>query len=405
MTALTHGRNTDPRAIAFALAACLLVVVLGVADLMLTVVHENGVGSGVDPTHLLGTAGFVFSSLAFAVMGTLVIARQPSNRIGWVMLMFGPILELQSFTSDYPIMAVLSPHHVLPLRTWSNWMSAWSFDPLIYALFLLLMLFPTGRLISPRLRPVIWIGTGATFALTLLDMFQRGLMRNGSINAWANPAGLVTLPEAVYRVMVIAGVLAVFAAALCVLRRLWVARGVERQQLKWFSYAIVALLIIFVGDVITNRFSGIQGLLLMITVIAVPVSMAIAILRYRLYDIDLLINRTLVYGSLTVVLAGLYVGQIIAFQALFRAITGQQSDIAVAISTLVIAAAFNPLRHRVQDLIARTFYRRKYNAAQVLAAFGATCRDETDLGRLHRRLVSVVQETLQPEHVSLWLRD
>src|SRR4029077_2135195 len=113
---------------------------------------------------------------------------------------------------------------------------------------------------------------------------------------------------------------------------------------------------------------------------AVPVSIGIAILRYRLYDIDLLISRTLTYGSLTGLLAGLYIGQIIALQAMFRAVTGQQSGLAVAISTLVIAGLFNPLRHRVQEVIARTFYRRKYDAAQVLSQFGATCRDETDLG-------------------------
>jgi hypothetical protein len=120
-------------------------------------------------------------------------------------------------------------------------------------------------------------------------------------------------------------------------------------------------------------------------------------------DIDVLINRTLVYGLLTAVLAGLYIGQVIALQALFRAVTGQASDLAIAVSTLVIAAVFNPLRHRIQDFIARIFYRRKYDAVQVLSAFGATCRDETDLGKLQAGLMRVVEETLQPAHVSLWL--
>jgi hypothetical protein len=132
--------------------------------------------------------------------------------------------------------------------------------------------------------------------------------------------------------------------------------------------------------------------------------MGIAILRYRLYDIDLLINRTLVYGSLTASLAGLYVGQIIGFQALFRAVTGQQSGLAVAISTLVIAAVFNPLRVRIQRIIERTFYRTKYDAAKVLSRFGATCRVETDLAKLQAGLVRVVEDTLQPAHVSLWVR-
>jgi hypothetical protein len=136
-----------------------------------------------------------------------------------------------------------------------------------------------------------------------------------------------------------------------------------------------------------------------------PLYFTIAVLRSRLWDIDRVISRALAYSTLSLTLAGIYIGSVIGLQALFRAITGQQSGLAVAISTLVIAVLFNPLRHRIQDVIARTFSRRKYNAQQVLASFAATCRDEADLEKLKVNMMRVAQETVQPAHVSLWLRE
>ncbi|MGI8825807.1 MAG: hypothetical protein ACR2JC_09200 [Chloroflexota bacterium] len=188
----------------------------------------------------------------------------------------------------------------------------------------------------------------------------------------------------------------------------------QRQQTKWAFFGLLVAILGFVAVVLPvvgwnvptgSLYSGFIGTLLPIVMSAIPLCIGIAVLRNRLWDIDRIINRALVYTTLSVALAAIYTGSVIGLQALFRAVTGQQSDLAIAISTLVIAALFNPLRHRIQDLIALSFYRRKYNAAHVLAAFGATCRDETDLGTLQAGLERVVEETLQPAQVSLWLHE
>jgi hypothetical protein len=199
------------------------------------------------------------------------------------------------------------------------------------------------------------------------------------------------------------------SAASLFVRRLR-ARGVERQQLKWFTYAVA---ITVSGFILTYTISEAVGsvwlrwagnVITVVGVLGIPISMGIAILRYRLYEIDLLINRTLVYGSLTAMLVGVYVGGIVVLRGLLRTLTGQESQLAIVASTLAVAALFNPLRHRMQAFIDRRFYRSKYDARQTLEAFSAKLRDETDLDALSDDLVGVVRETMQPAHVSLWLR-
>jgi hypothetical protein len=188
------------------------------------------------------------------------------------------------------------------------------------------------------------------------------------------------------------------------------ARGVERQQTKWFTYtsavaasgAILQYIISEPLELVWLR--GVAYALVLIGLVGIPISMGIAITRYKLYEIDLLINRTLVYGSLTAMLVALYFGGIVVLQRVFVLLTGQQSTLAVVASTLLIAALFTPLRRRIQSFIDRRFYRRKYDARKTLEAFSATLRDETDLEALNNDLVGVVRETMQPAHVSLWLR-
>jgi uncharacterized membrane protein YhdT len=199
--------------------------------------------------------------------------------------------------------------------------------------------------------------------------------------------------------------------ASAVFMRLSRAAGVERQQLKWFAYAAVASVIattlayLIPGVIDTPLWFERAGVALNVaTIPAIPVAIGIAILRYRLYDIDLLINRTLVYGSLTATLVAIYFGGIVVLQRVFVALTGERSTLAVVASTLAIAALFNPLRRRVQGFVDRRFYRSKYDAAKTLEALSAKVRDETNLAALSDDLVGVVRETMQPAHVSLWLR-
>jgi hypothetical protein len=187
--------------------------------------------------------------------------------------------------------------------------------------------------------------------------------------------------------------------------------GQERQQLKWLTYAAVVFIVIFVSSLFVpqavraSELWPVASLALLLTVYpSIPVAVGIAVLRHRLYDIDIIINRTLVYGSLTAMLVVLYFGGIVVLQRVFVLLTGQGSTLAVVASTLLIAALFNPLRGRVQALVDRRFYRRKYDAAKTLEAFSARLREETDLDTLTDDLVGVVGETMQPAHVSLWLR-
>ena len=219
-----------------------------------------------------------------------------------------------------------------------------------------------------------------------------------------------------WALFMVSGVLS--AASMVV--RLRRAEGVERQQLKWFASAaaLVAIAIVaaftayaftavvYMTDAPTPYLEAVQ-LLLLASLIGLPIAVGVAVLRYRLYDIDFLINRSLVYGALTAVLVTLYLGGVTATQAIFRTLTGQekQPQIAIVVSTLVIAALFNPLRHRIQAFIDRRFYRRKYDARKTLEAFSAKLRDETNLDALSDDLVEVVRETMQPAHVSLWLRE
>jgi hypothetical protein len=203
----------------------------------------------------------------------------------------------------------------------------------------------------------------------------------------------------------------VFASVFAIVFRFLRSEGDERRQIKWVAYAgtVVALCLVLQLTVLTvlpetGLLVEVLNLGLVVSLTGVPIAAGVAILKYRLYEIDRIINRTLVYGSLTALLALVYVGSVVLLQTLFRTLTGGDSQLAVVVSTLAIAALFNPLRRRIQTLVDRRFYRSKYDAAKTLEAFAATLRDETDLDALSGELVKVVRETVQPAHVSLWLR-
>ncbi|MBA3614903.1 MAG: hypothetical protein ACR2FR_01570 [Rubrobacter sp.] len=342
------------------------------------------------------------------ILGGLITSRRPRNPYGWLWLGFGLGLALQHLAASYAIYArVVEPGILAAPLTVSNVLGLGGPLSLTLAPFLLL-LFPTGRLPGRRWRPLAWIAGLSGTVVIVLDLFFDSPDKVG---------GMVT-------VTVIAAVFVTFSSlalsALSLLVRYRRASGVERQQLKWFAFAAVlagsflvgqqliwlaALLIAYSlgGDLLSlNR--SLENLLEVAVNVSLYMAVGIAILRYRLYDIDIIINRTLVYGSLTVTLALVYFGGVISLQGLLRALTGQGSQLAIVASTLAIAALFNPLHRRIQGFIDRRFYRRKYDAAKTLEEFSAKLRDETDLDELSNDLVRVVRETMQPEHAGLWLR-
>jgi hypothetical protein len=377
-----------------------VVAALGVAAVVL------GLSGGADL--LIITFGAAVG-LVFAVTGALVASRLPRNPIGWIFCAFALLAVLGSLGDAY-----IPYEGGLPNRAWVAWASEWfinSFTPALIALSFLL--FPTGRLPSARWRPLMW-----TVLLVSVTRAASAALAPGALTEYPleNPAGieaagwLRTLAEISFIVLTAPLILLCAASLFLRLRR---ASGTERQQLKWFAYA-AALLVLFVLADTTITIMGEGGrvidaatfLIFAVVISCIPASMGIAILRYRLYDIDIIINRTLVYGSLTLMLALVYFGGVTVTQALFQTLTGQERlpQLVVVASTLVIAALFNPLRRRIQFFIDRRFYRRKYDARKTLEAFSATLRDETDLEALNNDLVGVVRETMQPAHVSLWLR-
>jgi len=271
---------------------------------------------------------------------------------------------------------------------------------------LLLLLFPDGRLPSPRWRPVAWGVALGTVGGVVGNALKAGPLVD--FPQIANPYGVdspVVWVLGVAGSTVAAG--SMVASAVSLIVRLRRAGSEQRQQIKWLAYGgVVVVGIILVGALLIPWSVPVSILIMSVAMLGLPIFTSIGILRYRLYDIDLLINRTLVYGSLTLLLALVYFGGVTATQAFFQTLTDQRQlpQLAVVISTLVIAALFNPLRFRIQSFIDRRFYRRKYDAARTLEGFSAKLRDKTDLDGLNADLVTVVRETMQPEHVSLWLR-
>jgi hypothetical protein len=296
----------------------------------------------------------------------------------------------------------------LPVPEGLAWLSEWVWIPgLALGAIFLPLLFPDGRPVTRRWRFVVWFAAAAM----VLSLLGEALRPDRLTGGFANPVG-VDAPGLLSAARVAGTVLllvSVAAALLSLAVRFRRARGVERQQLKWFVYAVAplapafALLGLDFAGVGTNLGNIGWGAALVTLLVIVPVGTAIAILRYRLYDIDLIIRRTLVYGVLSGLLAGGYFGIVLALQQVFSGFAGG-SDLAIAVSTLAVAALFRPVRSRIQALVDRRFYRAKYDAQRTLEAFSARLRDEIDLEALTGELRAVVQETIQPAHVSLWLR-
>ncbi len=344
---------------------------------------------------------------AFAVVGALLVAKRPTNAIGWIMASVALMVAIFHTGDTYTAAVMVTRGRPDTLAVVGAWIGNWYWYLLLVLVVIFVpLLFPDGRLPSRRWLPVAVLPAIGTLAMVTYSAFVPTLQVNEAGGyAIDNPIGIEGLDsvEDLPGFIVLNGllVLGVVGAAASVAVRFYRSRGVERQQMKWFVYAAALLLLAPVVDYLPDF---VNGLWLGLVLIAMPTAIAVAVLRYRLYDIDLVINRTLVYGPLTAMLVFVYVSGVVTIQSAFRTITGQESQIAVVASTLAIAALFDPLRRRLQTFVDRRFYRSKYDAAKTLAAFSAKLREETDLDALNTDLVSVVQETMQPAHASLWLR-
>jgi hypothetical protein len=354
-----------------------------------------------------------------SMVGVLIASRRPTHPIGWLFSALGLLSGVHLFCGEYAIYALVVEDGVLAGGRVSAWITCWLWVPINVLLAFVALLFPGGKLPSRRWRAIGWLNGVMAVAGSFAAAFLPG--PSLWIVAIDNPFGIEALKgiknlvdgslEALsYGVLGIAGVVSLYV-------RFRGVGQVEREQVKWLAYAGAVLLtgsiLLYAGpDSLSETwFRQVGFALWMIGFAGVPLAIGIAIFKYRLYDIDTVINRTLVYGLLTILLAAGYFATIMAlqgignlvFQVPFRAVFGQKSTLATIAATLAMAALFNPLRRRIQSFIDRRFYRSKYDARKALEAFTAKLRDETNLDALSDDLVGVVRETMQPAHVSLWL--
>ena len=382
-------------------AACVVLTAIGLAF-----VASNG---GTAEANTLGSPAFdtVFSViyLAFPVVGALIAARQPRNAIGWVFLATGLGKGLDYALLGYATRALDEEPGSLPGGAFAGLIADLTWVPsLLGGTALLFLLFPDGRLLSPRWRPALWLAAAVTLAYMVGTMLKPGPLYY--FPAVENALGVEEIGSITGRLADGSGFVAIpliLAAVASLVARFRRSRGQERQQLKWLAYAATLLALSAPVQPLLDDLElaglAISDVVFGLLICLLPVAVGVAILRHRLYDVDVVINRTLVYGALTATLAGTYLGLVLLISLAIG-----QSDVAIAGSTLAVAALVRPARVRIQALVDRRFYRRRYDAALTLEAFGGRLRDELDLEALGGDLRSVVRETLQPAHVSLWLR-
>jgi hypothetical protein len=383
--------------------ATVAVALLTTALLVVTALHVTPADDFVLTG--LGGASFVLASLAFATVGTLVSARVPGNRIGAIFRVMGAILGVGNLLFQYADLALyISPQ--LPGGEATAWLQNFGLPSCFGLLGVAVLLFPHGRLPSPGWRLVLVLAyTGIAF-IAIGYAFRPGLL-DPPFQHVLNPLGIAGTFGLMDALAVLGWMFmgaSVGLAAIATGLRLRRARGVEREQLKWLALAAAITGGAIVVEVISyfvavDTLSGARSLLLGLGFTVFPLTAGVAILRFRLYDIDVVINRALVYGALTATLGGAYLGLV-----LLVGLAVGRSNLAIAVSTLAVAALFRPARASIQAAVDRRFYRRRYDAAQTLEAFGVRLRDELDLEALGTDLRTVVRDTVQPAHVSLWLR-
>jgi hypothetical protein len=352
--------------------------------------------------------------VTFQTVGALIASRRPENPIGWVFCGMGLTLVAAVFFGNYAEYSLVVEPGALPRAETAAWVGNWIWLVALSPLGFFLLLFPDGRPPSRRWRPLAWLQGAALACWFVSQALDPGPMVNAGYESIDNPYGIEALGGFLKVIGAVSSsvlLVTVLASVFSIVIRFRRSRGDERRQIEWVAYAGALVALVLIMQLVvettlpeTDLLVEVLNLGLVVALTGVPIAAGVAILKYRLYEIDAIINRTIVYGGLTALLALVYVGSVIALQYVFRTLAGGESSLAVVASTLAIAALFNPLRRRTQAFVDRRFYRRKYDATKTLAAFAAKLRDETDLDALSGELVAVVRETVQPARVSLWLR-
>lgn len=362
-------------------------------------------------TFLNGLTSALFP-IAYGVVGALILSRRARNRIGWLLMVIAFSIAVVGSLQSYVEQSLTGTAGLTASEILVIWLSGWGWWLLIGPLLLILLTFPTGHLLSPRWRWVVGLIALQIATFTLIVTLSPQWQDTTTGAKFPNPLGIHLLPaDFTFETIQVPWIMALLTTVgLCVLAvfiRYRRSGIVEREQLKWFLFAcalFVAFYLSFGVLFIDTNPPTWTGILFNAILMFLPVSIGIAILRYRLFDIDVIIRRTVTYALVVALLLVVYFGSVIVLQQVFAGITGQRSEVITVLSTLAIAALFVPVRYRVQNAIDKRFDRKKYNAQQVLQKFAQTVRDETDLDKLTGELVNVVQETMQPKSVSLWLK-
>ncbi|MDQ3752481.1 MAG: hypothetical protein M3333_06280 [Actinomycetota bacterium] len=347
---------------------------------------------------LLYEAPSIEVALAFPLVGALVAARRPRNPIGWILCAAGFTQGVVELTYLYARHSYVMDPGSLPGADIAAWLSTWTWIPGFGMLLTFLpLLFPSGTLLSSRWRPVAWLSGACNGAMVLLTAASKWAGRGSGLLGdvdedirWFTPLLLMLLGCGV-------------ASTISLILRFIRSRGVERQQVKWLAFALASLVLIFLADAFQP--GGVTAFVALVIIPCAPAAIGLAILRYRLYDIDRIINRTLVYGSLTAMLGLVYAVTSLGVTAFGSSTALLQSDVVVAGATLAAAAAFQPVRRRTQLFIDRRFYRTRYDSVRTVESFSDRLRARVDLDSLTADLLATVDRTVQPEHASLWLRD
>jgi hypothetical protein len=380
------------------LAAGLWVVILGMAGAIVWMKASGWQGAG-NTSDTTGVSLFL-ALFAFATMGALVAVHVPRNPIGWIFLAIPFGGAVAGITENLAFQGLVHDPGSVPGATAIAWVYSWAWYPLVGLLPFVLLLYPTGAVPGPRWRPLAWALGVVLAVMTLGYMFYPGPLDKDP-RLPDNPLGIEALKGIVDRSDTAASISMaglVLAAVASVIVRFHRSRGDERQQIKWMAFAAAVLAFGFVAQ----GPLGLGDVVFAATISMLPVGLGIALFKYRLYDVDRVINRTLVYGASTALLGGAYVGLVLASDALFASLA-RGSSLAVALSTLVAAALFLPVRARVQRFVDRRFYRRRYDAQRTLEDFSARLREQVDLDTLRLELERVVDETMKPASVSVWV--